>query len=595
MADDTMTWDLTQIVQGASVQEIQEVLQSRIDEFEAFSEKYFKDIDTMSPSEINTLLQEYERFYIQLTDLCQYCKLRFDANSMDKEAAQMHQWSEQTRSKFDQLSAPMKIVLGKRIFENPTLLESPELSRYVHFLEKMAAWTPFRLSEKVEKLVKAKDLHGIYLVSQLRRSWVSEKSFEVEIENERKTLPYTSLGALRVSPDREVRKTASSILYKSFHDDKLLHAYALRSICADHISMTRLRNMPSPMTQSFLDQDVDSKTIESLLNAIENTANRYQEFLKLKAKIMGLDRLAGYDVIAPITRESSWSFSWAEAKSIAIESYSSFDHEFGSIVEDMFRGRRVDAENRLGKRSGAFCAPWYAKKKSFVHTTYNDTLSELLLLSHELGHAVQSYYAFRDQSALSRSPGACLSEMGSIFGELLITEKILHLSESKEQKIEILGELLSRYFYMVYYVGFRALFEKSLYEAIENGRLIDAETACDLWRKARQRIFGDSVDWDEAEYMEYEWARIPHFFMANYRFYNYSYSFAQMLVFALYEAYNEGGDDFTKRFKRLLGMGGSMSPHDQLMEFGYDIADPKFWELGAVQADSFLRKLRELL
>jgi oligoendopeptidase F len=103
------------------------------------------------------------------------------------------------------------------------------------------------------------------------------------------------------------------------------------------------------------------------------------------------------------------------------------------------------------------------------------------------------------------------------------------------------------------------------------------------------------VDWDAAEYMEYEWARVPHFYMANFRFYNYSYSFAQMLVFALYEAYKEGGEDFAERFKKLLGVGGSKSPHDQLLEFGYDIADPKFWELGAKQADRFLKQLNDLL
>ena len=183
--------------------------------------------------------------------------------------------------------------------------------------------------------------------------------------------------------------------------------------------------------------------------------------------------------------------------------------------------------------------------------------------------------------------------MGSIFGELLLTDKILAMSESKEQKIEILTHVLSSYTYVVYYVGLRALFEKSVYAAIDEGKLIDAETACNLWNAAKKRIFADSVDWND--YMEFEWARIPHHFMANFRFYNYSYSFAQMLVFALYEVYKEEGDAFKSRFRDLLGRGSTKSVRDNLLDFGFDINDTAFWELGAKQANRFLEELKALL
>jgi oligoendopeptidase F len=590
-----MTWDLAQIVEGASPEEIRSGLENVINDAEAFSKVYFDRIESMSPKELNRFLKEFERLFVRLMDLGLYCKLSFDADSTDPTAGQLRQWSDQIRVKYEQIMAPVHIVLGKRIHENPSIAEDSALHQYKHYLEKMAAKAPFKLSEEEEKLVQMKDINGISLIQQLRNSWISEKSFEIEVDGVTKSVPYSTLSALRISTNREVRKKASYTLYKMFHDEKTLYAYALRSICTDHVSMSRLRKEPSTMTQSFLAQDVDENTIESLLTAIEGTIEQYHEFLELKAKTMGLEKLAGYDVIAPIITESSWSFDWTEAKSLAIEAFASFDEEFGSIVKDMFNGKRVDAANRKGKRPGAFCAPWYDKKKCFVHTTYNGTYTELSVLAHELGHAVQGHYAFRDQSALNRSPGSCLAEMGSVFGELLLAEEMLDKSETKEQRIEILGDLLSRYFYVVHYVCIRVIFEKNIYQYIEEGKLIDADTACELWKDARYKIFGDSVDWDEAEYMEYEWARIPHFYKANFRFYNYSYSFAQMLVFALYEAYKEGGPEFAERFKTLLGIGGSMSPHDQLLEFGYNIADPSFWELGAKQADRFLKELRELL
>ena len=183
--------------------------------------------------------------------------------------------------------------------------------------------------------------------------------------------------------------------------------------------------------------------------------------------------------------------------------------------------------------------------------------------------------------------------MGSIFGELLLTEKILSMSESKEQKMEILSQVLGGFFYTVYYVGVRALFEKSLYSTIEEGKLLDADVACELWNAAKKRVFADSVDWND--YMEFEWARIPHHFFSSRRFYNYSYSFAQMLVFALYEVYKQEGPEFVERFKGLLAGGNTKSVREHLMDFGFDITDPSFWELGAKQANRFLDEFKKII
>jgi oligoendopeptidase F len=134
-----------------------------------------------------------------------------------------------------------------------------------------------------------------------------------------------------------------------------------------------------------------------------------------------------------------------------------------------------------------------------------------------------------------------------------------------------------------------------LYKTIEDGELLDADKACQLWTAAKARIFGDSVDWSQSPHMEYEWARIPHHFIPNYRFYNWPYSFAQMLVYALYESYKEGNPEFMNQFKKLLSAGSSMSPKDQIAMVGHDITDPKFWELGAKQANRFLDELKKLI
>jgi oligoendopeptidase F len=265
----------------------------------------------------------------------------------------------------------------------------------------------------------------------------------------------------------------------------------------------------------------------------------------------------------------------------------------GNTVKGVFEDQRIDSENRVGKANTAFCAGWPSAKKCFVFINFSKTLNDIYTLAHENGHAAQGSLVFNNQTPLNYSQSMCMAETGSIFGELLLTEKIMNMADTDTERFEILSHVLNGFMYTVYYVGVRAFFEKAVYEQIEQGNTIDGDLACELWNKAKDRIFGDAVDW--TEYMEYEWARIPHHFFANYRFYNYPYSFAQMLVFAVYADYQKGASDFNSRFKQILAAGGSKSPREQIANFGHDLTDPTFWDLGLNHADSLLAELRKVV
>ncbi len=593
MTESEMSWDLSLMVNGATTSEVKNLLDDLVKETKVFATKYFDNISSVTSPELRQMLEELEDLLVRVRDTTNYGRLRYRARSTDKEAAQLNDWSGQANSVIDQTTRTLYLRLGKLMMERPNLLDDENLLPYRHFLEREKAEAPYSLSEAAERAIIQKDLYGIKLISQLRSSWVSEKTFEVENDGETKTVPFAQFDALRMNPDRDIRRMATKRLYKSLADDKLLHGSTLRSICADHVAMTELRGQPSPMTQALLNQDVDEETVNSLLSSIENTSDKYQEFLSLKARFMGVDKLEGSDVIAPFTTDLVWNFKWADARTIVVDSFAAFDPEIGTVVDDMFKNRRIDAMNRIGKAYGAFCMPHAGAKSSYVFMSYSDTMEKVFTLAHELGHAVQGHLTRHKQSFLNTRTSSCLAEMGSIFGELLLTDKILKMSESKEQKIEILSHVLGDFFYVVYYVGLRALFETSLYETIKAGKFLDAETACELWNAAKQRVFGDSVDWND--YMEYEWARFGHTFMPNYRYYNFSYSFAQLLVFALYEVYQQEGPVFVERFKDLLAAGNTKSVREHLKDFGFDITDPKFWELGAKQASRFLEEFKNLI
>jgi oligoendopeptidase F len=581
------------MVNGGSAEEVKKILDNLVTEAEEFAGKYYDNIFSMSVSDMAEMLAEFEVHIVKVWDATGYGRLRFSADTTDKEATQLNGWARQAGSKIEQIHTPRSLKLGQLLLDKPELIDHEALSPYRHYLERLKAEAPYRLDEAVENVIIQKDLNGIGLISQTRSAWVSEKLFEIELDGEKKSMPFPQFDALRMNPDREIRRIATRDLYKSLADDKLLHGNTLRSICADHVAMSKLRGHPSPMTQALLDQDVDEETVTTLLTTIENTSDSFQEFQALKAKFMGLDKLQGFDLVAPFTTDPVWKFNWDDARRLVIEAFSAFDSEIGKVIENMYDDQRIDAAIRPGKTYGAFCSQHAGAKSSFVFMSYNETMTDVYTLAHELGHAVQGHLTRHTQTPLNYRTSSCLAEMGSIFGELLLTDKLLSMSESKEQKIEILSHVLGTYFYIVYYVALRAIFETSLYDTILEGKHLDADTACELWNGAKKRICGDAIEW--TEYMEMEWARFGHTFMPNYRYYNFSYSFAQLLVFAFYELYLQEGEDFVGRFKDLLAAGNTKSVREHLADFGFDITDPSFWELGAKQASRFLEELKKLI
>jgi oligoendopeptidase F len=357
--------------------------------------------------------------------------------------------------------------------------------------------------------------------------------------------------------------------------------------------MSELRKYPTPMTQSLIANDVDRQIINSLMRTIEKNVGLYQRYLRLKAKLMGLNKLANYDLVAPLPTAPEMDHSWKEARKEVVNAYMEFDEEIGKWVDEMFEKRHIDGEVRKGKESGAFCADWLAGKSAYILQSFNGKMGDVYTLAHEQGHAVHAYLGSRAQKRSNYEIGSCIAETGSTFGELLLTEQMLSEVKTKKEKQAILAKILDEFGMTTFQVSARVLFEQSMYEAMEQGEFLDGETVAKLWVAARDKIYGDSVDW--LDVMKWEWTMKPHYYMANYRFYNYPYVFGQLFVFTLYQLYKEQGDSFVPKLKRLLAAGSSKSPRELGAELGFDITDGNFWEKGMKQAEELIDILEKTL
>jgi len=593
MSDKAMEWDLSQLVKIDDPDYIAERLTAGIKSVEEFREKYRGKITSFDAKQVLEMLEEEEQFTYEFEGPFMYSLLAYSADMRNEVAKRLFDSVQRAAMQVNQLSAFVDLELGELLTKLPELIQDPILSEYKHKLEKIQRRIPYMLTEKEEQLAIIKDKNGIRAWYQLHGDWLATRTFDMEIDGEKKTMPYGEIVGLYEHPDRDIRKRANEVVYEGLSKDGILWASAVRSVCSDHILMTKLRNWDNPMTQSFVSNDVDEETIVALINTMDKNVGVLQKYLKLKAKAMGLDILGNWDIEAPLPNAPTTKYSWEDARKLVVAAYSDFDEESGKWMDAMFEKRHIDGMVRDGKRSGAFCATWYNGKSAYILQSFNGIMGDLFTQAHELGHALHAYLGTRSQRPSNYEIGSCIAETGSIFGELLLAEKLLSQEGTKDEKQAILATVLDGFAGAGFQVHARVGFETAMYEAIEKGKLLDTELISKLWVKSRDAVYGDAVEW--LDIMKYWWTMKLHFFMPNRRYYNYPYVYAQLFVYAMYRLYKEQGKDFVPKLKTLLGAGSSRSPRDLAAEIGFDVTTEAFWQKGIDQFEEFINQFEETL
>jgi len=581
------------MVDSTNPTSVQEQLTLMAAESEKVRDRYHDKIRNFDAKSVLKLLQARDSFRLRFEGTVKYCQLMYAANSLDYATKHLNDAARQALMKAGKALAFIEIELGKLLASKPSLAKDPMLAEYKHYLEKILRRVPHMLSEAEEQAIIVKDKNGINSWEQFQSDWLSTRTFTIKVKGKKKTLPYGQIIGFYQSSDRLLRKHSNEAVYEELGKDEIAWASALRALCDDHVQMCELRKWPSPMTQSLIDNDVDQQTIDSLTKSIKKNVSLYRRYLKLKAKLMDLRKMANYDIMAPLPKATEKSYKWSGARREVTGAYRKFDRQIGLWVEEMYEKRHIDGKVRKGKTSGAWCSPWLKGRSAYILQSFNNKIEDTYTQAHELGHAVHDYLASRAQKPTNCDTGSCVGETGSIFGELLLTECLLAKAQTREEKQTILANVLNEFGIAAFQVSARVFFEQSLYDSIKQGQFLDGKTIARLWVKARDSIYGETVDW--LEVMKWEWTMKPHYYLANYRFYNYPYVFAQLFVFALYKLYNEQGRNFVPKLRQFLAAGSSKSPRELASEIGFDIAEETFWEKGMLQAKEFIDLLEKTL
>ncbi len=460
----------------------------------------------------------------------------------------------------------------------------------VFFLEDLRRLANYQLDERSEQIINLKDANGISGVLTLYSMITNAFGFEPDIEDvkqEGRALTRDELTALFYSPKPGDRRAAYREQLRVYRDhSKVLGQMYVNRVRDWHSEQVELRGYRSAIDVRNVANDVPGEAIEALLTAVEENVGIFQRYFGLKAQWLGLERPSRFDIYAPL-KPSDERVPYSEAVDLVVDTYSRFDGRAGDLVRRVFDEGHVDSEIRPGKKGGAFCATLSPKVTPYVLVNYAGRLRDVATIAHELGHALHSLLA-NGHSVMTQSSSLPLAETASVFGEMLMVDRLLEERDDPSAQREILASSLDDIYATVCRQAFFVLFEKRAHQAIQDGA--SQEELHRLYASTLTQQFGSEMVVDDE--FAYEWLGIPHMYATP--FYCYAYSFGQLLVVALYQRYKELGEAFKPGYLRMLAHGGSARPETVLREAQVDARDPEFWRGGFRVVEDMVDRLEAL-
>ncbi|MEM9594263.1 MAG: M3 family oligoendopeptidase [Acidobacteriota bacterium] len=582
-------WDLRELLPDAdeaTVRERLDAIDAVIRELEAHRDQLRPDMD---PKTLLGMLRSFESLRSLADRLGGYASLWFSANTQSSEAVAFRNRIRQELTDFHNRLLFFTLWWKGLSDEEAAALEpkGEENADFRRYLAEERRLKPYTLDEASEKLVNIKDANGIDAIVVLYSMLTNRMEFEMEIDGEARTLTEEEMRSQFFHPDPDLRARTYVTLFDRYEQESTVLAQIYANRVRDwHTEHVQLRGFRSPISVRNVNNDISDEAVETMLDVVRSNAPLFQNYFRLKAKWLGIEPARRYDIYAPLTT-SARTIPYADGVASVLDTFRDFDEGFADLAEKLFQQNHVDSEIRKGKRGGAFCATITPELSPWVLINYTGRVRDVATLAHELGHAVHSMMA--DQhSVLTQHPPLPLAETASVFGEMLMTRRMLAREKNPVVRREILAAAVDDIYATVLRQTYFVRFELAAHEAIMANK--SADRLFEIYEENLREQFGP--DMEISPEMRYEWLSIPHLF--NTPFYCYAYSFGQLLVLALYRRYQEQGDAFKPGYLRLLSYGGSRSPAEALAEMDIDITDPAFWQGGFDVVQGMIEELESM-
>ncbi|HST56038.1 MAG TPA: M3 family oligoendopeptidase [Solirubrobacteraceae bacterium] len=576
-----VAWDLGPLVDGEGEAGVDRQLDEALSKSQAFAEQYAGKLEELDSPGLEQAMGQMAAIYDLIGRAGTYAGLCFSTDTANPAYGALLQKVQERETAIATTLLFFELEWAALSEERAEqLLSSDGLDFCRHHLRNVRRYREHLLSEPEEKILAEKSLTGASAWSRLFEELTSAIEVELPITGSSANAQSTERVALDVAlsklagPDREVRRTTAEAVTAALEPGLRTRAFLFNTLLADKATDDRLRRYPHWLAARNLSNEASDESVQALIEAVRGRYELARRWYRLKAQLLGVKRLADYDRMAAVT-EDEVTFSFAQARELVLECYSSFSLELGNTAKRFFDEHWIDAPVRPAKRGGAFCASAVPSAHPYVLLNYTSRRRDVLTLAHELGHGVHFALAAK-QGIFHQGTPLTLAETASVFGETIVFGRLLEQDSTPESRLALLAENIEGAIATVFRQVAMNGFEELVHTARREEGELSVERFGTLWAQSQEEMLGDSVE-VTAGYRSW-WSYIPHFIGSP--GYVYAYAYGQLLALSVYQQYQERGTEFVAQYLELLASGGSRDPEALGKLVDVDLADPGFWDAG---------------
>ena len=587
MTVDDVSWDLSPLVHGEDDAGADRLLDEATTRAQAFADTYAGRIAELDPPTFAAAVRELQEISELGARAGNYAMLRFSVDTADPAIGalmqRMQEKSTAIETKLIFFELEWAAVDDDRAEE---LMAADGLDTARHFLRSARRYRPHLLTEPEEKILAEKSVSGASAWGRLFSEQVS--ALEVPLPDEDEPVTLDAALARLMSSDRDVRRTAAETVTEALQPGLRTRAFIFNTLLHDKAVDDRLRRFDNWLAARNLSNEASDESVQALLTAVRGRYELARRWYRLKADLLGIDRLADYDRMAAVTQDDEEPVAWEDAKELVLETYAAFTPELGDPARAFFDDNRIDAPPRPAKRGGAFAAYTVPSEHPYLMLNYTAKRRDVLILAHEMGHGLHAELA-RPRGILEQSTPLTLAETASVFGETLVFRRLLDQAATPESRLSLLAESIEGSIATVFRQTAMNRFEELVHTSRRDEGELAVERFNELWEQSQVEMLGDSVELTEG-YRTW-WSYVPHFIATP--GYVYAYAYGQLLALSIYKRYVDEGEAFVPAYLELLRAGGSRSPEELGAIVGIDLADPGFWDSGLDLVEAQLTEAEE--
>jgi oligoendopeptidase F len=569
-----VAWDLDPLVDGEGEAGVDRLLAEADERAAAFAQRHQGKVGGIDGPGLAAAMAELEAIVDIVGRAGSYAMLRFAVDTADPAngalVARVQEKGAAIETKLLFFELEWAAIDDARADE---LLAADGLDTSRHHLRTMRRYRPHLLTEPEERILTEKSVTGRDAWTRLFSELTSALRVHRDGDPEEGAKLDVALADL-VSPDRELRRTTAEAVTAALEPGLRTRAYVFNTLLADKAVDDRLRSYPSWLASRNLANEASDESVQALVDAVRSQYDIPQRWYRLKARLLGLDRLADYDRMASVA-DAEEHVGWSEASELVLDTFSGFSSVLGDTARRFFDERWIDAPPRPGKRGGAFCAYTTPSVHPYVMLNWTGKRRDVLTLAHELGHGLHAALAI-GRGPLEQGTPLTVCETASVFGETLVFGRLLEQTDDPRSRLALLAENIEGSIATVFRQTAMNGFEDLAHTARREEGELSVERIGELWKQSQTELLGDAVEITDG-YKAW-WSYVPHFIGTP--GYVYAYAYGQLLALSVYRRYQEEGESFVPRYLELLGAGGSKSPEELAAIAGLDLEDPGFWSAG---------------